>query len=165
MSKPSSTVRATLLAVAVAASATGCGWFHHGSKLYAGSVESRPLEVPPELDATAANPATTASSVTASGTQQAAAQASSLGFTVPGERDAVFAKLGDALAAVPGVKITNRAPLIGAYDVDYANSNFLVRVSAGQGGTYVAAVDPRGLPATGDAAKRLVDALKAALAP
>lgn len=164
MSK-SSIVRATLLAAAVAASATGCGWFHKGSKLYAGPAESRPLEVPPELDTSATAGGVTASSMTASSTQQAAAQASSLGFTVAGERDAVFAKLGDALAAVPGVSIANRAPLIGAYDVNYAGSNFLVRVSAGQGGTYVAAVDPRGLPATGDAARRLVAALKSALAP
>ena len=164
MSKPSSLVRATLLAAVVAASATGCGWFHKGSKLYAGPAESRALEVPPELDTTP-TAGVTASSVTASGTQQAASQASALGFTVAGERDAVYARLGDALAAVPGAVIANRAPLLGAYDVNYAGSNFLVRVSAGQGGVYVSAVDPRGLPATGDAARRLVAALKASLAP
>ncbi|WP_462116512.1 hypothetical protein, partial [Lysobacter xanthus] len=123
-----------------------------------------PLEVPPELDTSpAATPVT--GSATASTTQQAASQASSLGFTVAGERDAVFARLGDAIAAVPGAKVTNRAPLLGAYDVDYSGSNFLVRVTAGSGGTYVAAVDPRGLPATGEAARRLVAALKASLAP
>ena len=164
MSKPSSIARVTLLAVVVAASTTGCSWFHKGGKLYAGPAESRPLEVPPELDTTAST-GTTASSVTASGTQQAASQASALGFTVQGERDAVYARLGDALAGVQGVTIANRAPLLGAYDVNYAGSNFLVRVTAGQGGAYVSAVDPRGLPVTGDAARRLVAALKATLAP
>jgi hypothetical protein len=108
----------------------------------------------------------TASSVTAAGTQQAAAQSSSLGFTVPGARDVVFARLGTALGGVPGAVVAILAPLLGAYDVNYAGSNFLVRVSAGEGDTsYVAAVDPRGLPATGDAARRLVAALKAQLAP
>jgi hypothetical protein len=104
--------------------------------------------------------------VTSSGAQQSAAQASSLGFTVAGSRDDVYVKLGTALGGVTGAVIANRAPLLGAYDVNYAGSNFLVRVSAGEGGnSYVAAVDPRGLPATGDAARRLVAALKATLAP
>ena len=165
MSKLSPVVRVALLAVAVTAT-SGCGWFHKGSKLYSGPVESRPLEVPPPLDTSASSATATASGVTSSGAQQAAAQASSLGFTVAGERDDVYAKLGTALAAVPGAVVANRAPLLGAYDVNYAGSNFLVRVSAGEGGkSYVAAVDPRGLPATGDAARRLVAALKATLAP
>jgi hypothetical protein len=166
MSKLSPVVRVAALAVAITATASGCGWFHKGSKLYAGPVESRPLEVPPPLDTSASTTSVTASSVTAAGTQQAAARSSSLGFTVPGARDDVFAKLGTALGGVPGAVIANRAPLLGAYDVNYAGSNFLVRVSAGEGGnSYVAAVDPRGLPATGDAARRLVAALKAQLAP
>lgn len=165
MSKLSATARAVLV-VAIVASVTGCGWFHRSSKLYAGPPESRPLEVPPELDASALSSGNTASSTTASAAQQVATQASSLGFTAQGTRDDVFAKVGTALAAVPGVTIANRAPLIGAYDVSYAGSNFLVRVSAGEGGSvYVAAVDPRGLPATGDAARRLVAALKTAVAP
>jgi hypothetical protein len=165
MSKLSPVARVAFLAVAVAATTSGCGWFHKGSKLYAGSEDTRPLEVPPPLD-TSAGASSTSASATSSGTQQSAAQASSLGFTVPGARDDVYAKLGTALGGVPGAVIANRAPLLGAYDVNYAGSNFLVRVSAGEGGnSYVAAVDPRGLPATGDAARRLVAALKAAIAP
>ncbi|WP_133479071.1 hypothetical protein [Cognatilysobacter segetis] len=161
-----SPVRVALLAVAVAATATGCGWFHKGSKLYSGPVESRPLEVPPPLDTSATTASATASSMTSSGAQQAAAQSSSLGFTVAGSREDAYAKLGTALGSVPGAVIANRAPLLGAYDVNYGGSNFLVRVSAGAGGnSYVAAIDPRGLPATGDAARRLVAALKASLAP
>lgn len=165
MSQSFPVVRASLLAAAILATASGCSWFHKGSKLYAGPAESRPLEVPPELDTSASTRANTASGVTASGTQQAATQASALGFNAAGSRDEVFAKVGEALAGVPGAVIANRAPLLGAYDVNYAGSNFLVRVSAAAGGSYVSAVDPRGLPATGDAAKRLVAALKAAIAP
>lgn len=166
MSKLSFIARTSLLAVVIVATASGCSWFHRGgSKLYAGSPESRPLEVPPDLDTSAAAPASaTASGVTASGAQQAAAQSSSLGFTVQGAKDDVYARVGTALGGIAGLTVANRAPLIGAYDVNYSGSNFLVRVAAGtDGNTYVSAVDPRGLPATGEAARRLVDALKTAL--
>jgi hypothetical protein len=74
-----------------------------------------------------------------------------LGFTVPGERDAVFAKVGDALAATEGVTVASRAQLLGTYDVSYEGSDFLVRVTKVDAGVYISAVDPRGLPAAGDA--------------
>ena len=86
------------------------------------------------------------------------------GFTVAGERDAVFARVGDALAATSGVTIASRAQLLGTYDVDYMGSKFLVRVSRTSAGTYISAVDPRGVPDTGEAATRLLAALKAAVA-
>lgn len=166
MSKLSSVARVVLLGVAITATASGCGRFHRSSKLYSGPVESRPLEVPPPLDTSTPSTSASGSSATASGAQQSAAQASSLGFAVPGSRDDVYARLGTALGGISGAVIANRAPLLGAYDVNYAGANFLVRVSTGTGGnSYVAAVDPRGLPATGDSARRLVAALKAAMAP
>src|SRR3546814_14646871 len=49
------------------------------------------------------------------------------------------------------------------YDVDYEGSKFLLRVTKVQAGAYVSAVDPRGLPASGDAPVKLVAAPKAAL--
>jgi len=36
-------------------------------------------------------------------------------------------------------------------------------VSAAEAGAYVSAVDPRGLPAAGEAPRKLIDALKTAL--
>ena len=89
--------------------------------------------------------------------------ASPVGFTVPGEREAIFAKVGDALAATQGVTIASRAQLLGTYDVSYEGANFLVRITAVDAGVYVSAVDPRGLPAAGEAPKKLIAALKAAL--
>jgi hypothetical protein len=77
----------------------------------------------------------------------------------------VFGKVGDALATVDGVTIASRAQLLGSYDVAYEGSNFLVRVVGVDAGTYVSAVDPRGLPATDPAAVKLLGALKAKLAP
>ena len=81
------------------------------------------------------------------------------------ERDDVFAKVGDVLGATAGVTVVSRAQILGTYDVDYMGSKFLVRVTKVGTGTYVSAVDPRGLPPTGDAPVKLIGALKTAIAP
>jgi|SRR5688500_207288 uncharacterized lipoprotein len=182
------TATLALLVVAVFA-ASGCRWFRRNNP-YNQSAETRPLEVPPDLD----RPSTAAAlgaptSVTRSGmagtpvqgaapaqspagqpaaAQPAAAQgpavpASGSGFTVPGERDAVFNQVGEALAAVPGATIASKAQLLGTYDVNYEGSNFLVRVTKVDAGVYVSAVDPRGVAAGGEAAAKLMAALRTAL--
>lgn len=157
-----------VLATAVIA-VSGCHWFGKGDKLYQLSAESRPLEVPPDLDkpnteAAVQKPAEETHSATRSAIPApAAGTAATSGFTMAGERDDVFAKLGTALAATEGVTIASKAQLLGAYDVNYAGGNFLVRVSKVDAGIYVSAVDPRGMPATSDAAIKLIAALKVAL--
>ena len=67
------------------------------------------------------------------------------------------------MAATEGVTIASKAQLLGTYDVSYEASNFLVRVTKVEAGVYVSAVDPRGIPATGDAATKLIAALKTAI--
>ncbi|HEX7801948.1 MAG TPA: hypothetical protein VF471_04245 [Pseudoxanthomonas sp.] len=150
------------LAIAVLG-VTGCKWFRKGNPDYAMSAETRPLEVPPDLNlpntAGAMKLPPVGSQATAA-TQSAAASAT--GFNVAGTRDEVFAKVGEALAGVDGLTIASRAQLLGSYDVNYEGSNFLVRVVAVEAGAYVSAVDPRGLPAAGSAPK-LIAALKAKL--
>ncbi|HWI24794.1 MAG TPA: hypothetical protein VNS59_07705 [Lysobacter sp.] len=157
--------RTAVLALAVATLASGCSWFHKDSKLYTQTTEARPLEVPPDLDRPSVDAAmklpATASAVAPSAPVQSGA--SPIGFTVPGARDAIFAKVGDALAATEGVTIASRAQILGTYDVSYDGANFLVRVTAVDAGVYVSAVDPRGLPASGAAPQKLIAALKAAL--
>ena len=156
------TVAGAALVVALA----GCHWFGKGeSDLYKTDVTQRPLEVPPDLDkpntdAAMKMPATASANAAA---PVAGAGATPLGFTVPGERDAVFAKVGDALAAQTGVTIASKAQLLGTYDVDFEGAKFLVRVTKTDAGVYVSAVDPRGLPATGEAPVKLMAALKTAL--
>lgn len=44
-------VRSTVSVIAVAAVLSGCSLFHHHDNYYSKAVESRPLEVPPDLDA------------------------------------------------------------------------------------------------------------------
>ena len=156
----------TAIAVSVLG-ATGCKWFRKGSELYAQSPESRPLEVPPDLDRPSADRAMALPS-TASASASAGAPASSvapIGFNVPGERDAVYAKVGEVLAGVAGVSVASKAQILGTYDVDYMGAKFLVRVTKAGDGVYVSAVDPRGLPPTGEAPVKLIGALKAAIAP
>lgn len=173
-----------VMLVATVFAASGCRWFRKNSP-YQQSAESRPLEVPPDLDRpNTAGALGTPSSVTRSsmtGTPVAAEQApaasgqapaaaapvaapaASSGFTIPGERDEVFNKLGEALAAVPGVTIASKAQLLGTYDVNYEGSDFLVRATKVDAGVYVSAVDPRGVAASGEAPTKLMAALKTAM--
>lgn len=158
----------TIAIVLTAVLATsGCSWFRRENKLYAGDANSRPLEVPPDLDQPRTDGAVTVpgGSATASATATATAPSAGVsnGFTVSGSREEVFAKTGEALAKIDGLTVASRAQLLGVYDVSYEGSNFLVRVSAVDAGVRVAAVDPRGQPATGEAAVKAIAALKSAL--
>lgn len=168
----SQAARCAVLALLVASvfAASGCRWFRKNSP-YQQSAETRPLEVPPDLDrpntdAALGAPASVSRSAI-SGTpvagQAATPAAAGAGFTVQGERDAVFAKVGEALAATAGVTIASKAQLLGAYDVSYEGSNFLVRVTKADAGIYVSAVDPRGVAASGPGPAKLLAALKAAV--
>jgi uncharacterized lipoprotein len=169
-SRSASRVATTFLVLAAVLATSGCSWFRREDKLYAGEPTSRPLEVPPDLDlprtegAVAVPGASATTSATASATAAAAPGAGvSNGFTVAGNRDDVFTKVGEALGKIEGLSVASRAQLLGVYDVAYEGSNFLVRVSAVDAGVYVSAVDPRGQPATGEAPTKAIAALKAAL--
>lgn len=169
MSRSNPRARTALLAALAAAvlGTSGCGWFRKENALYAGSPESRPLEVPPDLDRPRTEGAMalpeTPQSVTRSqmGTQQSAPAASATGFGVAGERDQIFARVGEALNGIDGVVVVGSAQLLGTYDVTYEGSAFLIRVAATGEGAYVSAVDPRGVPAAGEAPARLIAALRA----
>lgn len=154
-----------LLAISVAG-LSGCKWFSKKDAKgdYALSPESRPLSVPPDLNlpstAGAMQLPNTASQVQAARTNPTV---SSSGFNVSTGRDDTFAKVGEALAGVSGVTIASRAQLLGTYDVDFEGSKFLVRIVGVDKGAYVSAVDPRGLPATGEAPTKLIAELKTKL--
>ncbi len=167
---PRATRIAAVLAVAVLlVGVTGCRMFGKKSELYTMSADSRPLEVPPDLDRPSAERAMglpETGGVSASGMNKSSgSSATPMGFTASGERDAVFARVGEVLAATQGVTIASKAQILGTYDVDYMDAKFLVRVTKVGTGAYVSAVDPRGLPPTGPAPAKLVAALKSAIAP
>lgn len=168
MRPPRSSMR--YLAIAVVAVAvvgtSGCRWFKKDNALYTQSPETRPLEVPPDLDRPRTDGAMALpeapTSVTRSGTAAAPAN-SNVSFSATGTRDVVFGQVGEALAAIDGATVNSRSQVLGTYDVSYADSQFLVRIASQQGGAMVSAVDPRGVAATGDAPTRLIAALQAAL--
>lgn len=158
-------------ALLLAASVSGCHWFKKDIG-FDKTGEARPLELPPGLDAPDtssamllpdAKPMSVTRSSLGTGGAPAAAAASGAGFVVAGDRDAVFTKVGDALATIEGVTIASKAQLLGAYDVSYDGASFLLRVSEADGGARVSAVDPRGQPACGEAPTKLLAALKAAI--
>jgi uncharacterized lipoprotein len=159
---------ATVLILAVAVfGASGCRWFRKDDAFAQGG-ENRPLELPPEFNPQEAeaiyNGTASAGSVTRSSVGSGGAPiAQALGFTVSGDRATVFERVGAALAKIEGANVVSRAQLLGAYDMDFEGSKFLVRVSEVAGGSQVAAVDPRGLPAQGQAPAKLIAALKAAM--
>ena len=164
MRVPSSSLRPLALAVLAVAvlGVSGCKWFRKDSA-YAQSAETRPLEVPPDLNLPNTAGAMSLPQSSAQVATQGGTVSSATGFNTPGARDEVFTKVGEALGAIEGVTIVTRAQLLGAYDVSYEGSNFLVRVVGVEAGTYVSAVDPRGLPAAGEAPAKLIAALKAGL--
>lgn len=149
------------LAVAVLG-VSGCKWFKKGNPDYALSAEARPLEVPPDLNLPNTAGAMKLPPAAGQVSAQPGAVASATGFNVAGPRDEVFARIAAALGGIEGVTIANQSQLLGTYDVSYEGSNFLVRAVAVEAGTYVSAIDPRGLPAAGSAPK-LIAALKAKL--
>ena len=161
------TAAVSALAVAVLAT-SDCGWFRKENALYAQAPENRPLEVPPDLDRPRATGALAAqdqpTSVTRSAMQPAAGVAAAgTSFAVPGDRDAVFAQVGEALAATEGLTVVNSAQLLGTYDVNYNGSNFMIRIARTEAGSQVSAVDPRGQAAQGEEARALISALRAQL--
>ena len=161
---PTRTALAAMLLLALAAT-SGCAWFGKSNELYADSPESRPLEVPPDLDrprtqAAMGEPAAATASASA---PAAEVQGTAIGFTTAGSRDEVFAKVDAALTTIDGVQVASRATALGVFDVNYQGSNFLVRISAVEAGTYVSAVDPRGMAATGEAPTQLIAALRSSL--
>ena len=157
---------AVLLASTVVALLGGCSWFGKGAKGdYALSAEARPLEVPPDLNLPDTSGAM-ALPPTASAARAAAAApaASSTAFTVAGTREQVFGQVGAVLESLDGLTIASRSQLLGTYDVTYQGANFMVRVAAVEGGAYVAAVDPRGVAASGEAPKQVIAAVRAKIA-
>ena len=157
------------LAVAVALT-SGCSWFRKDNDAYKLSGEARPLEIPPELDRPSADAAMAlpegGASVMASQSDKraSAAPAATGAFVVPGQRDAVYARVDEVLSSMPGVTVHNRSKLLGSLDVSYQNANFLVRTVQVGTGVNVSAVDPRGLPDGSAAAAGLLGQLKTALA-
>src|SRR3546814_3608861 len=102
--------------------ASGCSWFRKGDELYAQSPENRPLDVPPDLNLPDTSGAmklrggdTTQSVSRSSVVASATSAPDNTGFTVAGERDAVFDRIGEVLAATDAVTIASPAQILGTH--------------------------------------------------
>ncbi len=160
--------RVLLLAVvfAMLSAAGGCRWIR-GESPYELRPESRPLEVPPDLDSPRADPAMAVPTVSAGTSASAAVNAGQAidSFVVQGDTpDSVWRRLGVALARVEGVEITERAQLLNAYNVSYEGQSFLVRAQVEGESTRVSAVGGDGVALSGGAAGRLLAILRLRLA-
>lgn len=156
---------AVLLAFTVVALLGGCSWFRKGAKGdYALSAEARPLEVPPDLNLPDTSGAMALPPAVAAAKAVAAPAASATAFVAAGKHEDVFGQVGAVLEGIAGLEIASRSQLLGTYDVSYQGANFLVRVAAVDGGVYVGAMDPRGVAASGEAPRQVVDALRAKIA-
>lgn len=143
---------------------SGCGWFR-ASTGYENSRESRPLEVPPDLSTPAVDPSMQLPTVAQAQRAPAGAQASAgvavSSFEVADAAGETWRRIGLALERIDGVAITNRAQLLGSYEVQYRGESFLVRVQQGQGETStVTAVNAAGQSVGTGAATELLGMLR-----
>ncbi|HET6603216.1 MAG TPA: hypothetical protein VFG21_03230 [Xanthomonadaceae bacterium] len=141
---------------------SGCNWFRPNTG-YQTSPESRPLEVPPDLDAPPRDDTMRIPEVAGGSGSSARASAPAgavADFRLDEPAAGAWRRLGIALERIDGVSVQERAELLGVYTVSYQGSEFLVRVQAEREGSRVTAVDAQGRAATSGAATSLLGVLK-----
>lgn len=158
------TAARSALVLAMLAGLGACSWFR-GNSDYERSPESRPLAVPPDLDAPTPDPALQIPSTAAQAATpaRAAAPAPSAAFTIADDRDSAWRRLGLALQRIEGVEVTQSAQSLGAYNVRFEGEEFLVRVVQAGEASRVEAVGPNGAVINSGAAGNLLGQLRARL--
>lgn len=165
MKSNSPLVRRALSAVlvAVVVSSAGCSWFR-GKSGYEKSVETRPLEIPPDLDRPATDSSMEIPAVaTPRTTPRAAAAVAVAGasFVIADGPDSAWRRLGLALDRIEGVTISERDQPQSVYSVSYEGESFLLKVAAeGDTSSRISAVDQGGQEVRTGAAGRLLALLK-----
>ena len=142
--------------LALATAAGGCSWFKHKAD-YTKSGESRPLEVPPDLDLPDTAGATAMPSPM--GTGKSSATESRLAEAA----SSAYPKIGEILAGIDGVVVNGRAEALGSYDVTYKGASFLIRVLDSAGGSRLVALSADGKMLNSGPAAELMAAVKAKL--
>jgi uncharacterized lipoprotein len=157
-----STARAALV-LAIAAGLGACSWFR-GNSDYERSPESRPLAVPPDLDAPMQDPALAIPSpAPATATARAAAPTPSAAFSIADSGESAWRRLGLALQRIEGVEVLQAAQSLNAYNVRYQGEEFLVRVVASGDSSRIEAVGANGAVVNVGAAGNLLGQLRARL--
>lgn len=166
---PTSSTRSRLLLAGLACSllaTSGCAWFSRDDAAYQRAQASNPLELPPELDMPRADPAMSipgtpgAATGTTASASLAGAPAAGASFTVPGTPQEVWSRIGAELDAIQDLTVLNRAQLLGTYEVNYQDQNFLLRTQAQGDGVLVSALGADGRALGEGAARALIDQLR-----
>jgi uncharacterized lipoprotein len=159
MKPMSNTVRriASLALVALMLSSVGCSWWR-GRSGYENSPESRPLEVPPDLDTPAADPSMQIPAV--AGSTASTAPATGQSFVIGDVPASAWRRLGLALERIDGVTIDSRAELLSVYNVSFGGSSFLVKIAPEGEGSRISTVSEAGQELTSGAPGRLLALLK-----
>jgi len=169
------------LAVALVSQA-GCAWTR--SKLgmdveYQKSQQGKPLEVPAGLDAPPMGAAIVVPDVVQGPLVSTDLPPSNLGgvavqedlpspsgvagigeFTLADTADNAWRRIGEALVAIPGVTVGDRAKLLNSYEVTYRRTVVLLRAEPAAGGTRVVALGTSGQPITTGAPAELLALLR-----
>lgn len=152
--------RALLLAlVAVLAGSTGCGWFR-GKSGYESSPESRPLEIPPDLDRPATDGTMQIPAVAGAARAAPSAPVAGTGFVIADSAESAWRRLGLALERIEGVSIDGRDQAQAVYSVSYEGETFQVKIAAEGEGSRISAVDQGGREMSAGAAGKLLAQLK-----
>ena len=159
---PRRALLATLL-VAVAAG-SGCSWFR-GKSGYENSPESRPLEVPPDLDAPVSDPGMRVPAVAGAKTPATASQGAATGapFVLADALDGAWRRVGLALERIDGVTLGERVEADSAFNVTFGGESFLIKLAPEGEGTRIRAVGQDGAEINSGAAGRLLGLLKTRL--
>ena len=157
---PSPLRRALALAlVAAIAGTSGCSWWR-GKSGYENSPESRPLEVPPDLDRPAADSSMQIPATAGAPRAAAARPASGASFLIADSAESAWRRLGLALERIEGVTIGERAQELAVYNVSYEGETFQVKIAAEGEGSRISAVNQDGAEVRTGAAGKLLALLK-----
>jgi hypothetical protein len=154
-----------LLAAAVAValvSTSACGWVKHKFKhnsSYTESAESRPLEVPPDLDLPDTSGATQLPATPAG----AMAPRPGVDVSLPISATEAYPRIGTILAGINGVTINGKAEALGSYDLSFKGVNFLIRVLDSTGGSRMMALSADGRVLNSGPAVELMTTIKSQL--
>lgn len=144
-------------------SASGCHWVRgkfRSNPDYSKSQESRPLEVPPDLNVPDTSNAMAIPTANGLGSSAVTGEG---GFTVDGAASDTWQKVGTLLAGTDGVVIHGRAEALSSYDVGYQGQDFLIRVEDMNGKSHVVAISSNGQVLRAGPASILLATLKSQL--
>lgn len=152
--------RAVLAAMLVAVAAgSGCSWFR-GKSGYESAPESRPLEVPPDLDAPVSDASMTVPAVAGAKSNTGRTAVTGEAFVLSDALEGAWRRVGLALERLDGVTVGERDEAASVYNVTFEGETFQIKLAADGNGTRVSAAGTDGAELTTGAAGKLLAQLR-----